>query len=118
MTVERWWSIVDKSWSDLVNVVEKFHVAHQNQEQMMNFPITAGLAEKACESVRSAIKTDSPITIIEKAKEDRDIAILYKILSETWFSAPESRSVFNVAGFGIVCDLLDDMPEDDDNERN
>lgn len=38
---------------------------------------------------------------------------LYNLFNEVWFGAPESRSVYSVNGFSVLCWLLEDPPEEE-----
>lgn len=106
MTVEEWWEKVDQNWDDLVSIIKRFHPRKGIRDDKW-FPITAPRAEIAASRVRNTIKTENPLGIATQAKTERDVQTLLKILTEAWLGAPESRSVYSVPGFGLMCHLME-----------
>lgn len=110
-----WWQEVNDNWSDLVGCIERFHPVSRNDEDLLDFPITAEAAEKFSNVIRKQIVGEQTAGLRFKkrnvvqeatiAKENRDGMTLHTIFNQTWFGAPESRSVFAVPGFGLLCDL-------------
>lgn len=112
-----WWKEVDDNWDNLLLLIEKFHPASHTIDDIyeddllpdsINYPITAPLAEKACEAVRKDIRkkeNQNPCATATQAKIDRDGLRLYKIFNQTWFGMPESNAVRREAGFYTLCDL-------------
>lgn len=107
-----WWKEVDDNWDNLLCLISKFHPSMRNEEQiMLDYPITAVNAERACESVRKSIKLSNPVADAIKAKNQRDHNALNIIFNHTWFGAPESRNVFAEPRFALLCDLCSEQPE-------
>jgi hypothetical protein len=83
-------------------------------------PITAEAPEAACENVRQMIRTeepDDPLVRWNKAVSDGDVGEITALLSSTWFGVPESTACWQIPGFGVACDLMDDPPEGDDDAQ-
>jgi hypothetical protein len=77
-------------------------------------PITAPGAEIACENVRQKIAQEErsdPVKRWDIAVASSDISELNSLLSSAWFGVPESTQCWEIPGFGIACDLMDDLPE-------
>ncbi len=110
-----WWQEVEDNWPDLVGCIERFHPVNRNEEDLMEFPISAEMPEKFSKVIRKQIadeqteglrfKKRNVVQEAEVAKGNRDGATLHTIFNQTWFGAPESRDVFSVPGFGLLCDL-------------
>lgn len=78
---EDWWKVVDENWDDLVNVISKFY-RHTRQPG------------------------DKPLLwVIEEAKKQRSSLCLLSVLNRTWEDAPDSPSIHDVGGWGVLCDL-------------
>lgn len=100
-----WQQILDKQ-NDLLNIIEMFHPNSLNKTQK-EFRITAPRAEKACETIRAQAEF-FPVELAKQAIINKNSTDLMRILSDTWFGAPESREVFSVPGFNFLCDILDE----------
>lgn len=117
-----WWTKVDGNWNSLRNAITQYHPLSNSYN--CHGPITAPRVELACEIVREQIRRENdsdPLIRAEVAKSERDIIGLMSIFNQTWFGAPESRSVFGTPGFPTLCDLCSDPPDDielDDDEDN
>lgn len=107
-TKAEWWQLVDENQEDLINCVRQFHPnSKTDYHPSREFMITASNAEAACERVRACItknQVGDPVLLAKMYILDREPHLVH-ILNETWFGAPESRSVMSVPGFGILCDL-------------
>lgn len=119
MMQNEWFAKFEESKDSLRNLVQQFH-PKQQMSKRSTFPITAPIAEGACEFVRQQIAQSDidPLQEFDKACTFKDSAALYDILSETWFGMPESEAVRTLDGFQELCDLLDeslpcDMPSNE-----
>ena len=117
MTNQEWWALVDEHWDALFDCVEAFHPTTRDPSYCNDFEITAPTPERACENVRDAIREEcrEGMSIgmrLKRAKADRDLASLMKLMNEAWFGAPESRDVYGVDGFRLLCHLCEEPPED------
>lgn len=51
-----------------------------------------------------------------KVKEDRDAVTLYNYLNAAWYRAPDKKWIHSIPGWGMLCDLCSDFPEDNKEE--
>lgn len=52
------------------------------------------------------------------ALDRSDVGTAHRILSETWFGVPESTACWSLLGFADAVDLLDDPPDDWEDEAD
>jgi hypothetical protein len=112
MTPEQWWAAVDENWSDLEALISDFHPANWRKH---NHPITAPAAEEVCEDVRTEIRAEGladPVKAANNAMKGRDAGSLHTIFEHTWFGLPESYEIRSLPGFGVLCDLCSEIPEE------
>lgn len=98
---------IAENYDQLIGCIEKFHPTYAVDNS--KFIITAKKAEAVCNEIRKEIKTVDPIGQFQIAYVKMDLPTMCRILNETWYGAPESRQVFNVPGFNILCDILSDF---------
>lgn len=116
MTKQRWLQTVADHAGALRQLVGDYHPATQRERPYPVGPITAPGAEAACENVRDRIRKEEsgdPMARWDKALASGDVGELNTLLSGAWFGVPESAGCWNIPGFSIACDLMDDPPEDD-----
>lgn len=78
-------------------------------------PITAPNAEQACRNVREKIRQEEPQNPLDrwdKAIKEENVGEISSLLSGAWFGVPESTSCWQIPGFAVACDLLDDPPDE------
>jgi|ERR1700691_2407285 len=132
MTRSRWLGIVADNAVALRNLVANYHpsarkpAAYQHEAVLltsgdvieMDAPkmvITAPQAEIACQNVRQKIRQEEPGDPVKKwdtAIAEGNISVLNSLLSAAWFGVPESTQCWEILGFGIACDLMDDLPDE------
>lgn len=80
--------------------------------------ITAPNAELARRSImHQMIKESDGISDIDKLNKaitEKNLSNAYNVMSETWFSIPESTNCWNLRGFRELVNLLEDMPDSDE----
>ena len=112
MTNSRWLQIVADNAEQLRQLVGSYHPsARWPKAEML---ITAPNAEIACENIRLEIAKKEPANPLErwdKAIASNNIDEINSLLSAAWFGVPESTECWQIPGFGIACDLMDDLPE-------
>jgi hypothetical protein len=122
MTIKEWWELVDDSWDDLIYLIEMFHPACRSDMNMMKYPITAEMPEKACASIRRDVveeynpffsKKKLPISTAITCRANKDISGLISVLNQTWFGMPESTDVHREPGFNELCDLCEGPYEEE-----
>ena len=82
-------------------------------------PITAGATEAACVAVRAQIARDregDPVRDFDEALAAGQVGRIYRLLSDTWFGVPESRDCWQIVGFKVAVDLMDDPPDEHEEE--
>jgi hypothetical protein len=81
--------------------------------------ITAPAPEVACQNIREMIaqeEPDDPLKRWDKALSDGDVGTLASLLDGAWFGVPESTECWNIPGFNEAVNLLDDPPEETEDE--
>ncbi len=118
MTKEEWLSKAKDSKEDLSSLILNYHPASKERTRKSNLPITAPAPESACENVRESVRAEyreilvTPTQEFDAAIESDDIDAINSLLSAAWFGVPESTSCWNIPGFAIAVDLMDDLPEE------
>lgn len=113
MTNEEWMRAVEGNWDELKSLVMGYHPRASYRPGPL--PITARMAEAACEQVREQIRSEgNPVTedLLERLKEDGNVQELSTLFSGAWFGVPDSTSCWGIPGFGVLCNLLEDPPEE------
>lgn len=124
MTSDEWWGEVERHWPDLISIVANWHPARP-AKPFDAMRITAPRAEQARKAAEEEIKREyqkddvmnsvgepDPVWEAEQAKSTRDVSGLARLLNGTWMGVPESTECWGIPGFGVLCDLLGDMPEE------
>lgn len=113
MKERQWWDLLEANRKDLVDLVANYHPGGFVRGVCHKGGTTAPMAEAACDLLRIMIakttRTD-PVLDFEIAVRMKDIGTVLMLLNSTWFGVPESTDWPN--GFGVLCDLCTDMPED------
>lgn len=105
MTTEEYLELYDNNFEKVQDLVYKYHPYYRNQHF---HKITAQGAEYACEQVREEIrKENNPPNLFQ-----RDPVYLNRIFNQTWFGMPESMESRREPGFGVLCDLCSEFPDD------
>lgn len=120
MTKDVWLSQALKHKDKLIDLISIYHPAvYRDGECSKTVTITARDAEAACGLIRDKIRDETkeaPIGAFKDALELEDIDKIYSLLSAAWFGVPESTSCWKINGFKEAVDLMDDQPEEDENE--
>jgi hypothetical protein len=99
------------NFHDLLSLVDNYH-PQQNRKVDYDLPITAPGAEAACATIRKEIRDESlifnPREVFEEAYNKEDWNTITKLLSDTWFGVPESTACWQIPGFKVCVDILDD----------
>lgn len=97
----------------LRQLVASYHPSARQYRRAHNVAITAPNAEQACENVRQLIQKEhpeDPVTRWDRAVADGDVGTIMSLLDGAWFGVPESTSCWQIPGFDVAVDLLDDPP--------
>jgi hypothetical protein len=83
--------------------------------------ITAAQAEMACAAVRQSIATEqvgkpTPASRFDDALATDDISQLNSLLDDAWFGVPESTDCWGIEGFSEAVELLDSLPDEDEED--
>ena len=117
MTPQEWLAKVREHKDDLLDLIESYHPSsHAMYGKRKKLPITAPNAESACQAVREKIQKEEqdlayPRDRFLAALERNDWAEINSLLNGAWFGVPESSSCWQIRGFAIAVDLMDDMPD-------
>lgn len=135
MTKEKWIQTVRDNEEVLRELIRDWHpvsrITNHRASEFVAFdgdlveiakpsmPITAPGAEAACGVVRNKIIAeeggkDDPVNRFNKALDGEDLGEINSLLSSAWFGVPESSSCWSIPGFSVACDLMDDMPEEEE----
>lgn len=119
MTSEEYFQLIDDNKHSLIRLIDKYHPLTQNRESFYEMPITARMAEKACEQIRKEIiakavdqSLKNPVLTFLNSVMNKNIGGIVTILNETWFGMPESSAIHSEPGFYVLCDLCSDFPDD------
>jgi hypothetical protein len=113
MTRSRWLQTVTDNAANLRQLVADYHPSARKPANP-KMVITAHNAEIACQNVREMIREENPsdpLVTWDKAVSAGDIDTINSLLSDAWFGVPESTECWSIPGFGLACDLMDDLPE-------
>jgi hypothetical protein len=115
-TTSEWLQKVHEHSKDLRQLIEDYHPSALHRGGRLPIgPITAPGAEEACANVREKIKAEEPgdpLVRWDRAMADGDVGEIMSLLNSAWFGVPESTSCWEIPGFGVACDLMDDPPEE------
>jgi hypothetical protein len=120
MNREQWLNKVVENKDALRSIIARYHpinLAPRSEQDVMDHFITAPQAERACEIVREQIRKeslDNPEIQFDIALAKQDTDTISSLLSSAWFGIPESTSCWQIEGFGLMCDLLDDPIEQEE----
>ena len=100
----------------LRSLIQNFHPSTADGPRRSIGPITAMLAEAACETVRLDIANKeqgkgNPTARFDQALAAGDAREIDSLLNSAWFGVPESTSCWGIEGFKEAVDLMDDPPE-------
>jgi hypothetical protein len=118
MKTKEWFKIVKENKDDLYSLIRRYHPnnlkPHLDEEEVAPF-ITAPNAERACEVVREQIRKESfdcPEAQFNIALNKKDCETLHSLLSAAWFGVPETTACWQIRGFGVAVNLLDNPPNE------
>lgn len=52
------------------------------------------------------------MTVLDKGMKEKDAITVYLSLQRTWDNLPDSPAIQRLPGFGILCDLCSDFPQE------
>jgi hypothetical protein len=118
MELKQWLDTVKKNKDDLYSLIKHYHPSnlkpHADNEEIPSF-ITAPNAERACEVVRNKIRKESfdcPEAQFNIALDKKDYDTISSLLSAVWFGVPETTECWQIPGFKVAVNLLDDPIEE------
>lgn len=118
MTKQEWLNTARTNQEVLKDFISTWHPNYDKPKPEMT--ITAPRAEEASKIVRAAIRNRSnliePVIRFDLALLQSDIMGIHNILSEAWFGVPESGSCWEISGFPEAVALLEDLPEEEEND--
>lgn len=112
-----WLTKVEENRKVLTRLIRTYHPRCKKITTKPSSPeITAPNAQSACNTVIDHIKRRSegmptPLELFDIARKNGDHAYIYKLLDETWFGVPESTSCWNIPGFSLSVDLIEEYQE-------
>lgn len=97
-TPEDWWNLVDKYWTQLVDIMCKY--------LPMDDPthVEPGVADSPL-LMSSTTMTVTGYQDVIASKESRDHYRLLRYFNGAWRMAPDDRSIHSIPGWGVLCDL-------------
>jgi hypothetical protein len=118
---KEWLVKVKENQDVLRELIRSYHPATQFSWNSSKLNITALGAEAACDTMREVIRDKSkylnkPDIMFDVAIKSNDYKTIRDLLGETWIGVPESTSCWGIKGFSEAVDLLDDPPENDEDE--
>jgi hypothetical protein len=94
-----------------------YHPSSKGYGRQWGMKITAPLAEAACQTIRGSIQRKEqadPVERFAQALEDKDVAKINSLLNSAWFGVPESTDSWGIEGFREAVELLEDLPEEEE----
>jgi hypothetical protein len=120
MTKNKWLAQAREHKEKLTDLIGVYHPAmYRGSERSKNVTISARDAEAACGLIREKIRDEteeSPVGAFKDALAAGDIDKINSLLSAAWFGVPESPSCWRINGFKEAVDLMEDPPEEDEDE--
>ena len=114
MTREEWYAVFDSNREVLSDLVRRYYPI--GSKSSPDVPITAGLAERACEAVRSGAGLLDILDLTALLASTEFSWELLSVLSGTWFGMPENltsgRDRLYEDGFYTLCELCEGVDED------
>lgn len=116
MTQSAWLEKVNAHKDALRTPIQNYHPASRGGTTH-RMKITAPNAEVACSDIRAKIAAEDadkplPVDRFDAALAKGDVVEIDSLLNAAWFGVPESTECWNIPGFSVACDLLDDMPRE------
>lgn len=121
-TKEEWLKFAEENKEKLAWLIKDYHPVNRQpgtrRASVLHRGdyITAPNAEAACVQVRNKIRQNfegNPVQQFEEALRQKDVSKINKLLNDTWFGVPESTSCWNILGFKEAVELMEDIPDDD-----
>ena len=115
MTNQQWLAKVRDNQEVLTELIRGYHPAAHSRRRSL--PITAPGAEAACEVVRRKIAKEEagdPVVQFKAAMNTGNLSEISRLLDGAWFGVPESTSCWQIPGFALAVDLMEDPPEDEE----
>lgn len=119
MTTQEWLEKTRHDADKIRGLIRDFHPSAGARRKSIG-PITAQNAEIACERVRqqiAATEAIDPIKRFDKALTDGDVGELISVMNGAWFGVPESTSCWRLEGFTEMVALMEDPPDDDEEDH-
>ena len=122
-TRQEWLEFAGLHQDRLRDLLEDYHPSSSNRK-LYTGPISAPVAEMACETVRGRIAQQEKVNPVEKftqALADKDVSTLAVLLDGAWFGVPESTECWRIPGFTeavtlLEAELLENLPEGEEAE--
>lgn len=108
MTSEKYLQLLEDNFSDIQSLVDVYHPFYRVKHKQK---ITAVGAEALCELEREKIRKKKQPDLYEAYQEKNCIEINH-ICNDTWWGIPESVACRYERGFGVLCDLCSEFPDD------
>lgn len=104
------WVKVNTYWYQLEALIVAYHPYYRRTH---DHKISAANTEMESIGIRAAVAIESvglgdPVVRARKAFFVKNEKVLKSILEETWFGMPESMESRAAAGFGVLCELLEE----------
>lgn len=119
MTSLEWIELARNHGEDLQSLIAEYHPSARVHAIRHEMEITAQAAERACELVREEIVREDPSDPVKRfvlALATGNVLDTYDLLNEAWFGVPESTSCWGIRGFKEAVELLEDPPEQEQND--
>lgn len=120
MNEQEWIAYAKENRENLVSLLKSYHPVMRQPGRRQGDYITAPNAENACTKVRKSIRENfegDPVKQFNEALDSDNWSIINTLLNHAWFGVPESISCWDITGFREAVKLMEDLPNDDDEEE-
>ena len=120
MTTKEWLEKAKSNAPALRSLIGSYHPGAVNRQHYKDLPITAPNVELAIGTIRRKVAKENqnrdPVAEFDRALEAGDIGKLIGVLNGAWFGVPESTSCWGIEGFSQAVGLLEDTPDEPDED--
>ncbi len=121
MNKEQWLDQAKRDEEKLAVLVRSFHPM-SGQFQRNALRVTAPNVEMARRTIVGKIRREAhesgnsadPVDQLRKAINERNLDKVNALLNSAWFGVPESTDCWGLEGFREAVDLMEDLPNDED----
>lgn len=102
---EEYWFLAEKYKEVLLRLIEKYHPYYLRKHAVkITVPLAESIRERAAREIAETERIEPPAETFKRCLREKSADIV-DVLQDTWFGMPESTSVREEEGFGLLCDF-------------